>query len=513
MLPRWRRGVTAVILGLATLASACATQPAAPAARTAEIAPPVRVAKVVKGTIAPASTYSGNIQAKAQVNVLPKVAGRIEKLNVDVGTTVKAGDAIAEIDSAMLKIQVAQAEAALAAAQSRLATIEEGPRAAAVAQAEANARAAAEKVASLRNAARAESVAQAEANLSGAQARLEQLKKGATPEQVNAAKLLVEQSRNSLWAAQTNRDGVCGNPRTPQYACDAAKAQVAAAETAVSQAQAQLSILTAAPTAELLAQAQAAVDAAKQQLELAKKPVTEHDLAQAQAAADAAARGVDLVKQPFTDNDRKAAQAGVDQARAGLDAAKLQLKDATVTAPFDGVVSQRFLAQGAMAAPTTPIVSLISSEVEVVINVEEARLRQVEVGQTATISVAAYPGEEFPATVASVAPSLDPRSRTLAVRIKPNGVGKLLDGMFAQVKIVGAERAQALLVPAQAVIQRDGKSTSFVVKDGRAALREVKAGVGDGKSVEVLAGLAEGEEVVVSGQESLSDAQAVTVTR
>jgi RND family efflux transporter MFP subunit len=471
----------------------------------------VKVVKATRDTISSAITYSGNIQAKAQVSVVPKVPGRLEKLNVDVGSTVKAGDVIAEIDSATLNTQVAQAEAALALAEAKLAMIDEGPRAAAVAQAEAGARAAAEKVASLQTAARAETVAQAEASLSAAKAKLEQLKKGAIPEQVNAAKLAVEQAKDALYVAQTNKDGVCGGKYVPQYVCDGAKAQAAVAETAVHQAEAQLAIVTAAPTAEQVAQAQAGVDAAQQELELAKKPVNDHDLAQAQAAADAAAKAAELAKQPFTANDRKAAQAGVDQAKAALEAARLLLKDATITAPLDGSISQKYLSQGAMAAPSTPIVGVISSEVEVVVNVEEGRLSQVEVGQPAVITVAAYPGDEFPAKVASRAPSLDPRSRTLAVRVAPDANAKLLDGMFAQVRITGASHEGALLVPAQAVLQREGKSVCFAVQNGRAGLREVTTGLGDGTRVEVLSGLAEGDEVVVSGQENLVDSQAVTV--
>ena len=509
----WRRLFVLVALGLATTVPSCSAKPAGPPGGPADVAPPVRVAHVVSGSISAAATYSGNVQTRAQVHVVPKVPGRIEKLYVDVDSRVRAGDIIAELDSAALKIQVAQAEAALALAQAKAATIEEGPRAAAVAQAEANARAAAAKAASLRNAARAEAIAQAEANLRAAEARLEQLKKGPTPEQIAAAKLQVEQARNGLYAAQASRDGVCGNPRNPRFMCDSANAQAYAAETAVHQAEAQLAIITAPPTAEQLAQAQAAVDAARQAVELVRRPVTDHDLAQAQAAAEAAARAVDLVKQPFTENDRRAAQAAVDQAKAGLEAAKLQLKDATVTAPIDGIISARHLAQGAMAAPTTPIVTLISPEVEVVINVEESGLGRVKVGQPAIITVAAYPGEEFAATVAALAPNLDPRSRTLAVRIRPDTTDKLLDGMFAQVRVSSLERTQALLVPAQAVIQRHGRSVCFVVDGARVAQREVRTGASDGRQVEALSGLAENEAVVISGQENLTDGQAVTVLR
>jgi HlyD family secretion protein len=510
MLSRWLSGV-AFLATVAVALTGC-TQSATPTARPTEVPAMVRVATVTKGSLAAAASYSGAVQAKSQVNVLPKVAGRIEKLNVEIGSTVKAGDVIAELESATLKAQVAQAEAALALAEAKSAMIADGPRAEAVAQADAAARAAAERVASLQSAARPEMVGQAEANLRIAESRLEQLKKGATPEQVAAAKLAVEQSKNALWGAQAARDATCGPVYMQKSAqCEGAKAQVGTAETAVSMAQAQLAIVTAPPTAEQLAQAEAGVESARRQVELAKNPVLAPDLAAARAQADGAAQAAALAKNPFTANDKKAAQAGVDQAKAAVEATRLQLKDATIVAPFDGSVSQRFLSAGALAAPGTPIVALVSLDVEIVINVEESRLKRVEVGLPATVVVAAFAGEEFPAKVAAIAPSVDPRSRTLAVRVRPEGTGRLLDGMFAQVKLAGVEREPVLIVPAQAAFQRDGKSLGVVAKDGTVAIRELKLGASDGASVEVLAGLAEGESVVVSGQERLTDGQTVAV--
>lgn len=567
MAATWQRSVMVSILGLAVLASSC-TSPGASAVNMAPLdtAIAVKTAKVSLGKVSATMTYPGNVTAKAQVNVVPKVAGAIKTLNVDVGSQVKAGDVIAEIDSSAIQAQVAQAEAALAVAQARLASIDAGPRAEIIAQAEANATAAAEKVnslkaagrpetiaaaqdnaraaaerlASLRAAGRPETIAIAQANLKAAQARLDQLKKGATKQQKDAAQAAVDQAQAALDLALASQKAVCPPVvPSPSYQCDAATLQVNIAAASLGQAKAQQALITAPPTTEQLTQAQAAVDAAAQQVaiakspvnshdiaaaqaavdaaneqvDLAKNPVNDHDLAAAQAMADAAAAAADLAKQPFTENDRRAAQAGVDQAKAAVDGARLVLKDATILAPFDGVVSQRYLAQGALAAPTTPIVAVISGEVEVTMNLDEAKLGQVAVGQQATITVAAYPGEELSGKVIATAPGLDPRSRTRLVRIKPDATGKLLDGMYAQVKIGGTERAQALVVPAQAVLQRDGKTDVFVASDGRAALREITTGARDDTTVEVTSGLAEGEEVVVAGQDRLSDGQAIAVAR
>src|SRR5215216_4216312 len=78
-----------------------------------QIAVPVNVASVARGPIAATLTYSGNIQSRASVNVLPRATGRIEQLFVDVGSAVRSGDTIAVLDRTQLEAQVRQAEASL----------------------------------------------------------------------------------------------------------------------------------------------------------------------------------------------------------------------------------------------------------------------------------------------------------------------------------------------------------------------------------------------------------------
>jgi RND family efflux transporter MFP subunit len=156
------------------------------------------------------------------------------------------------------------------------------------------------------------------------------------------------------------------------------------------------------------------------------------------------------------------------------------------------------------------VVTLVTSDVEVVVNIEEARVGQVAEGRPAVLTVSAYPGEEFPAVVAVVSPTADQRSRTFQARIVPsNPGGKLREGMFAQVRIRGDERPNAILIPNQAVVQRSGKSVAFVVVDGKAQMRDLQLGLSDGRQTEVLEGLEPGDQLIVAGQETLNDGDAV----
>ena len=170
--------------------------------------------------------------------------------------------------------------------------------------------------------------------------------------------------------------------------------------------------------------------------------VSSYDVRASQAQVDQTQAQLDARKRPFTAEDILIAASQVDQASAALEASKVQQGESLVRAPFKGVVAQKFVSPGAIVAPNTPVVQLVSKDVEIVLQVEEARIGQLRAGQPAQITVAAFPGQPVPAQVASVAPTADPRSRTFAVRILPNDPeGKLRDGMFAQVSVTAPPRA------------------------------------------------------------------------
>jgi membrane fusion protein (multidrug efflux system) len=290
---------------------------------------------------------------------------------------------------------------------------------------------------------------------------------------------------------------------------------VTTAETAVNAAQNRYEQAKAGSPPEQIAQAEAAVRGAEGQLALAKAPATENDLKSARAAVAAAEAQFALAKTPITPQDLEAAEAGVAQAQAAVDLAKLQLGEATVKAPFDGVVAQRLVSEGAMAGPTAPVVTLISTETEVVVNVEEASLGAIKLGQSATLTATAYPGVEFAAAVASIAPNVDAKSRTSLVRLAPKDPdGKLRDGMFAQVRLATDDAtASGLSVPKTAVVQQGGDSVAFVVADGRAQRRVVTLGAGDGERLRIVEGLKAGEQVAISGVADLRDGANVAVAQ
>jgi RND family efflux transporter MFP subunit len=548
--PAARRGGVAMTLmaGLALVAACTPGAPAQPTATAAPAARSVQTAQVERVDLSNALSYSGDVRTSANLTVIPKASGRVEKLYVDVGAALKAGDPIADLDRTTAQLQLKGAEAGLAAARARLAQMEAGPRAEQVEQAEASARAAKHSAEALGAAARPEQIAQAaaaldtarqqvsqlehgrneavaaaDAGVAAAQARLDALTKGTPPEQIRSKEIAAEQAQKALEATWAQRDGICGYGNSAP--CDSARAAAIQAEAAVRQAQQQVEIAKARARPEQIAELQAGVDTAKQQAELARRPGGDADLAQAragvraaeaglaaaqrpvvagqidaaQAQADAAAAGAALAANPYTAEDLAAARAAVDQAQAAADLARSAIKELTIVAPVDGVVSERQIVVGAVASPATPIVSIVGPQLEVALSVEESALQRIRPEQPAQITVAAFPGQTFNGKVKVIAPTVDPRSRTAVVKVvaDADALGKLRPGMFARVNLISEQKAGVLSVPSAALLAEGEPSVFVVGPDGAVRKAAVQVGMRTADRVEIVGGLAEGDRVVV----------------
>jgi hypothetical protein len=189
---------------------------------------------------------------------------------------------------------------------------------------------------------------------------------------------------------------------------------------------------------------------------------------------------------------------------------------ATVRAPFDGLVTERLIDPGNLAAPGVPLLRIESDGArQVVVRVDEARAVYVHTGDRVSVSIdaATEPGADgngLDGVVAEVARAVgaDHRAFTVKVSLPPTVTART--GSFARVVFRGAPR-RALLVPAPA-IQRHGQVLSVYVVQGRVArLRLIRAGPSSSEGVEVLAGLDAGESIVVSPLTGLADGAHVTV--
>jgi Cu(I)/Ag(I) efflux system membrane fusion protein len=178
------------------------------------------------------------------------------------------------------------------------------------------------------------------------------------------------------------------------------------------------------------------------------------------------------------------------------------LEQVTLKAPADGVVLEKVAIQGMRFMPGEKLYRIADlSALWLLADVFEQDVRRVQPGQTARITVNAFPGEEFTGKVTFIYPILNPQTRTVQVRIElPNPQGRLRPAMYATVEIAARQNeAAALTVPTSAVLNSGLRQVVLVeLGEGRYQPRTVKLGARGDEWVQVLEGLAENERVVVS---------------
>jgi membrane fusion protein, copper/silver efflux system len=174
------------------------------------------------------------------------------------------------------------------------------------------------------------------------------------------------------------------------------------------------------------------------------------------------------------------------------------MKELTIYSPLSGVVTKKDVVEGMkLDAGAMPYELVDLSQVWVLADVYESELRHVKLGMPATLTLNAYPNRVFKGRVLFVDPLLDPKTRTVKVRLAfPNATGELKPEMFGEVVLHGTKR-EALRIPVDAVIDSGTQNVVFVaIGEGKFQPREVKLGDSDGQTMEVVSGVVEGEQVV-----------------
>ena len=196
---------------------------------------------------------------------------------------------------------------------------------------------------------------------------------------------------------------------------------------------------------------------------------------------------------------------------------KSEKNDYIIRAPIDGIVLNDYsLTAGAMISPSSPILDIADPRMlKATLRVPELKIFSVAVGMPVTLRFDALPGESFGGSVTRIDQYVDPATRTSSVEIvldnEKQAGGRLRPGMFGQAAIVEKSFAGTLTVPEGALHASETGLYVYVVADGKAAQREVATGIQDGGRVQILGGLAEGDEVIIFGGNNLRDGEAVTV--
>jgi HlyD family secretion protein len=297
------------------------------------------------------------------------------------------------------------------------------------------------------------------------------------------------------------------------------------------QAQAAYQATTGATMLDEKTKAQADVTYAQQSLEAAKKVYENRTelvkqgalaqkladdakvaMVQAQSQFDTVQRHLQTLSSVGQVEQIRGAQAQVEAAKAHYESANVQVSYAEVRSPIAGIVSDRSVYAGEMAASGTPIVSIIDiSQVVARTNVSVKDASFIKVGSPATI-----PGPEgdIAGKVVVVSPAVDPSTTTVEVWVQaPNPGERLKPGGTVHVTIKAETLKDVVIVPSAALLnfEEGGQKVMVVGADGLAHERRITVGVRQGDNVEIATGVQEGEKVVVSGGLGLEDKAKVKI--
>lgn len=191
-------------------------------------------------------------------------------------------------------------------------------------------------------------------------------------------------------------------------------------------------------------------------------------------------------------------------------------ENTVLTSPISGVVTARNYDPGDMTG-ALPILTVAQiNPVKVVINVNESQLASIHKGMPVDLTFNTYGEETFKGTVSLVMPTVDAASRTVGVEITlPNSDGRVLPGMFGRATISHGTSSH-VVVPDRAVVKQQGSGDHYVYvlnSDGTVSYNKVELGQRIGTSYELISGVPSGAEVIVEGQNALTDGKKVQVLK
>ncbi len=407
---------------------------------------------VERGTLLAMVNATGTILPESETTLSFKSPGRVAEVLVTEGQFVSGGDLLAELETADLEFAVAQAELALATAQAQWLRIQNPPS--------------------------EHDIAAAEAALESARASYRRLLAGPSPEEIRVARTNLDQARAALDQAQAAYDQVADRPDVAML-----------------------------PQALQLQQATITYEAAQANFDLTTRRPSEAELTAAQSAIAQAEATLARLQEGVSDEDLLIAQLQVEQAQLSLEQARHQLDGTILTAPHKGTITQVGIQAGEVTGGQPAFILTDLSQFHIDVTVDEIDIGRVAVGQPVTITLDALPGETLAGWVDEIADTarLDAGVVTyqVAVRLHPTEA-PLRAGMTANVDIVTERREDVLLVPNRFVRIDRTSGQAFVDELAGEQIRpiEIQIGLRDETSSEVLAGLNEGDIVVLVKESS-----------
>ncbi|GAB4411381.1 MAG: hypothetical protein Fur0044_05370 [Anaerolineae bacterium] len=430
-----------------------------PEPKTLSEDPSVEVVEIGRETLVDTVNATGSLEPEAEVEMKFEIGGVVKEVLVKRGQYVTAGTELARLNTADLELEIRRAEIELAQAQADLDLLFEPEL--------------------------VEKIAAARAKVQSAQLKLADLQDGPDPDEVTKAEAELRRKEIALKTAQWEYDQVA-------YRGDVA----------------------AMPQADALQEATLDYEAALADYNIAVKEATPADLAEARSnLAEAQSSLAELLKEPSA-AEIASKQAGVDSAQLTLEEKQQNLAQAVLIAPTDGVVLDISIEPGERVLADADDAALIIANTSTYLlkmEVDEIDIGRIRQGQPAEVSLDAFAEQTFAGIVTDIAPRPVEKegdnnivTYEVTITLDPSGQPlNLLTGMTATAAIQTRQLKDVVVAPNRAIqIDRagGGEPVIFVEKlDGQGQITrvEVELGSRNGSVTEVIAGLEEGDQVVI----------------
>ena len=463
------------------------------------------------GDLSATVSASGHVESAQETQLSVDTPRVVESVRVQAGDQVQIGDVLLQLETDDLALRVERAEQNLALSKANLETLLNGPSAA--------------------------DLAAAEAAVLSAQANLDYLLTGPSEQEIAASEADVRAQEANVASASAAYNGT--RDSISDVAIAAAEADLVEAQIAYDQAQkaneefpwvttydafvdatenleiAQVSLdeLLTGPTQGKIASAAANVSAAAAYVDQALanherllSGASESQIAAARANLAQTQANLASLTAGASAEAITVAEAQVAQSRLALADAEAAFARATIAAPFGGIVTDVYMAEGEYAVGD--VVKLVSHDLYVLLKVDEVDIGKLAVSQPATITMETWPDIEIAAEIASVAPSADFSHDGIVsfdVRLRMREVDlPVLVGMTANAQIITASQENVLLVP-NAALTADRQAGTYTVNvvtdeaDGERVIKETQVAVGmrDDGFTEITHGLNVGDSVMI----------------
>jgi RND family efflux transporter MFP subunit len=564
-----------VLAGFAAVSSRRkAAQTAAPAVHPAAAPKPaaveVQVERVFARALSQPIRVTGTLRTDEVVTLSTKATGLVKRVLAKEGDRVRRGQLLVEVDDRDLRAQrdravatvragesqVKEAEAAVHAAEARLQqartnrnikNVGAGSDYRRAQQSVNTSRTRLSQAQSLAEIADTEAetrVASARSSLQAARERLKALQEGSRKQEKATAEAAVNRAQSQVARMKSmlgRREQLLRDGAIASEVVDNARRDFEAAQADLDAARQQLSLVLEGPRTEELRVGEETVRMAEAALRdaeayRAKGKVSNEDVRAAESAVEQAQAGLEaskanLAQSQWNEDEIRSVQAALNQARATVSKAQSTANQARadvryqdelisqtrVFSPINGVVTKRSVQAGAAVVQMrNELMTLVSEDtLYFEATAPESALPQLAQGLQARVQMDALPGRTFAGVVREIIPVAEGTNRSVRLRISfpRTAQGAAVVGGFARAEIQGRSRSPVISVPREAVVSDEGQTFVFVVDRGKAARRSVRVGEagGDGDRVALIAGVRDGEQVVVDGAVSLGNGQLVTV--